>query len=68
MLQPVVRPMETASADTVAIMAAIIYASRTSQAAHTPTEKTYVAIAKEAWDLHKAVLGGDEMRRGRAGF
>ena len=54
--------------DIVAIMAAIIYASRTNQAGHTPNEKTYAAIAKEAWDLHKAVLGGDEMRRGRAGF
>ena len=60
--------MDGAQADTVAIMAAIIYASRTNQTGHMPDEKTYEAIAKEAWDLHKAVLGSGEIRIGRAGF
>ena len=60
--------MEGAQSDTVAIMAAIIYASRTSQAGHVPDESTYAAIAKEAWDLHKAVLGSGEVRVSRAGF
>lgn len=60
--------MEGAQSDTVAIMAAIIFASRVSQAGHTATEKTYAAVAKEAWDLHKAVVGSSEVRTGRAGF
>ena len=30
--------------------------------------QTYAAVAKEAWDLHKAVLGSGEVRIGRAGF
>jgi len=60
--------MESAQSDTVAIMAAVIYASRTNQAGHLPDEQTYTAIAKEAWDLHKAVLGSGEVRVGRAGF
>jgi hypothetical protein len=59
--------MEGAQSDTVAIMAAIIYASRTKQAGASDP-KTYAAIAQEAWDLHKAVLGSGEVRTNRAGF
>ncbi len=60
--------MEGERTHTVAIMAAIIYASRTSGAGITPSEKMYAAIAQEAWELHKAVVGGGEVRLGRAGF
>lgn len=60
--------MEGAQADTVAIMAAIIYASRMSQAGYTRDETTYTTIASEAWELHKAVLGSREVRVSRAGF
>jgi len=54
-------------ADTVAIMAAIIYAGRTGESAQAPNEKVFGVIAKAAWDLHKAVVG-DEGHVGRAGF
>jgi hypothetical protein len=60
--------MVTERADTVAIMAAIIYAGRTGESAQVPNEKVFGVIAKAAWDLHKAVLGGDEVHVGRAGF
>jgi len=43
-------------ADTVAIMAAIIYAGRTGESAQAPNEKVFGVVAKAAWDLHKAVL------------
>ena len=52
--------------DTVAIMAAIIYAIR--MAGQGPTDKAFQKIAQEAWDLHKAVASGGEPRTGRAGF
>ncbi len=51
--------------DTVAIMAAIIYAMR--MGGQGPTEKAFEKIAQEAWDLHRAVAGGGEPR-GKAGF
>jgi len=54
--------------DTVAIMAAIIYAGRTGESAQAPNEKVFGVIAKAAWDLHKAVVGSDEVQVGRAGF
>ncbi|HEX3235033.1 MAG TPA: hypothetical protein VHR41_12605 [Gemmatimonadales bacterium] len=54
--------------DIVAIMAAIIYAGRTGESAQPPTDKEFGVIAKAAWDLHKAVVAGDEVRSGRAGF
>jgi hypothetical protein len=60
---------ERADADIVAIMAAIIYAGRTGESAQAPNEKVFGVVAKAAWDLHKAVVvGGDEVRVGRAGF
>jgi hypothetical protein len=55
-------------ADTVAIMAAIIYAGRTGESAQAPNEKVFGVVAKAAWDLHKAVMAGDEVHVGRAGF
>jgi hypothetical protein len=55
-------------ADVVAIMAAIIYAGRTGESAQVPKEKDFELIAKAAWDLHKAVVGLDEVQGGRAGF
>jgi hypothetical protein len=55
-------------ADVVAIMAAIIYAGRTGESAQAPNEKVFGVVAKAAWDLHKAVVGSDEVRAGRAGF
>jgi hypothetical protein len=54
--------------DTVAIMAAIIYAGRTGESGQVPNEKVFGVIAKAAWDLHKAVVGMDEVRVSRAGF
>jgi hypothetical protein len=55
--------------DTVAIMAAIIYAGRTGESAQAPNEKVFGLIAKAAWDLHKAVIGEDQVQvGGRAGF
>jgi hypothetical protein len=54
--------------DTVAIMAAIIYAGRTGESAQAPNDKVFGVIAKAAWDLHKAVVGLDEVRVARAGF
>jgi hypothetical protein len=54
--------------DTVAIMAAIIYAGRTGESAQAPNEKVFGVIAKAAWDLHKAVVGLDDVHVGRAGF
>jgi hypothetical protein len=55
-------------ADTVAIMAAIIYAGRTGESAQAPNEKVFGLIAKAAWDLHKAVVAADEVQVSRAGF
>jgi hypothetical protein len=55
-------------ADVVAIMAAIIYAGRTGESAQAPKEKEFGLIAKAAWDLHAAVVAGDEVRVSRAGF
>jgi hypothetical protein len=60
--------MVTERADTVAIMAAIIYAGRTGESAQAPNEKVFGVIAKAAWDLHKAVVGGNDVHVGRAGF
>ena len=60
--------MVTDSSETVAIMAAIIYAGRTGESAQVPNEKVFGVIAKAAWDLHKAVVGLDEVRVNRAGF
>jgi len=54
--------------DIVAIMAAIIYAGRTGESAQAPNEKVFGVIAKAAWDRHKAVVAGDDVHVGRAGF
>jgi hypothetical protein len=55
--------------DTVAIMAAIIYAGRTGESAQAPNEKAFAVVAKAAWDLHKAVQNSSgEPPAGRAGF
>jgi hypothetical protein len=54
--------------DTVAIMAAIIYAGRTGESAQAPNEKVFGVIAKAAWDLFKAVVSEDDIATGRAGF
>jgi hypothetical protein len=54
--------------DIVAIMAAIIYAGRTGESAQAPNEKVFGVIAKAAWDLHKAVVAGDDVHVGKAGF
>jgi hypothetical protein len=55
--------------DTVAIMAAIIYAGRTGESAQAPNEKVFGLVAKAAWDLHKAVVGEDQIHAGgKAGF
>ena len=61
--------MVTDPTDTVAIMAAIIYAGRTGESAQVPNEKVFGLVAKAAWDLHKAVVGEDQVHMGgRAGF
>ena len=60
--------MTESRADIVAIMAAIIYAGRTGESAQAPKEKEFGLIAKAAWDLHAAVVGGDDVHVGRAGF
>ena len=60
--------MTESRADIVAIMAAIIYAGRTGESAQAPKEKEFGLIAKAAWDLHAAVVSGDDVRVGRAGF
>jgi hypothetical protein len=61
--------MESEPTNTVAIMAAIIYAGRTGESAQAPNEKVFGLIAKAAWDLHKAVIGEDQVQvGGRAGF
>jgi hypothetical protein len=60
--------MVTDSSETVAIMAAIIYAGRTGESIQVPNEKVFGLIAKAAWDLHKAVVALDEVRVNRAGF
>jgi hypothetical protein len=54
--------------DIVAIMAAIIFAGRTGETAQPPHDKDFGAIAKAAWDLHKAVVAADEVQVARAGF
>lgn len=54
--------------DVVAIMAAIIYAGRTGESAQPPHDKDFGAIARAAWDLHKAVMAADDVRVTRAGF
>jgi hypothetical protein len=53
-------------ADTVAIMAAIIYAGRTGESAQVPNEKVFAVVAKAAWELHKAVLRSGETQVGGA--
>lgn len=55
-------------ADTVAIMAAIIYAGRTGESGQAPNEKVFGMIAKAAWDLHKAVVDADQVHAPQAGF
>ena len=60
--------MVTDSTETVAIMAAIIYAGRTGESAQVPNEKVFGLVAKAAWDLHKAVVALDEVPVNRAGF
>ncbi|HJR16491.1 MAG TPA: hypothetical protein VJ808_06525 [Gemmatimonadales bacterium] len=55
-------------ADTVAIMAAIIYAGRTGESAQAPNDKVFGVVAKAAWDLLSAVVAADEVQTGRAGF
>jgi hypothetical protein len=57
--------MATDRGDTVAIMAAIIYAGRTGESAQVPNEKVFGVVAKAAWELHKAVVTGDELQVGR---
>ena len=57
--------MQGEPTDTVAIMAAIIYAIR--MGGQGPTGKAFEKIAQEAWDLHKAVAGGGPPH-GMAGF
>jgi hypothetical protein len=54
--------------ETVAIMAAIIYAGRTGESAQVPNDKVFGVIAKAAWDLYKAVVVLDEVPVNRAGF
>lgn len=54
--------------ETVAIMAAIIYAGRTGESAQAPNEKVFGVIAKAAWDLHKAVVEADGTELKPAGF
>jgi hypothetical protein len=49
-------------------MAAIIYAGRTGESAQVPNEKVFGLVAKAAWDLHKAVVGLDDVPVNRAGF
>ncbi len=46
--------------DTIAIMAAIIYAGRTGESGQVPNEKVFAVVAKAAWDLHKAVFDRGE--------
>ena len=60
--------MEGERTHTVALMSAVIYASRTQGAGFKPGEKIFTAIADEAWALHKAVSGGEELKGSRAGF
>ncbi len=55
-------------AETVAIMAAIIYAGRTGESAQVPNEKVFGLIAKAAWELHNAVVAADTVQVSRAGF
>ena len=54
--------------DTVAIMAAIIYAGRTGESAQVPNEKVFGLIAKAAWDLYKEVVSADDIATSKAGF
>jgi hypothetical protein len=54
--------------DVVAIMAAIIYAGRTGESGQVPNEKAFGLVAKAAWDLHRAVMGGEDRHVGKAGF
>ena len=60
--------MVTDPTDTVAIMAAIIYAGRTGESIQVPNEKVFGLIAKAAWDLHKEVVALDQVQVNRAGF
>ena len=60
--------MASATTETVAIMAAIIYAGRTGESAQAPNEKVFGVIAKAAWDLHKAVVEADQAPISQAGF
>ena len=54
--------------DVVAILAAIIYAGRTGESAQAHKEREFGLIARAAWELHAAVVAGDDVRMGRAGF
>ena len=56
--------MGTERTDTVAIMAAIIYAGRTGESAQAPNEKVFGVVARAAWELHKAVVRADEVQVG----
>ena len=60
--------MVSDQSDTVAIMAAIIYAGRTGESAQVPNEKVFGLIAKAAWDLYKEVVSADDIATGKAGF
>ena len=62
------RRMASDRTETVAIMAAIIYAGRTGESAQAPNEKVFGVIAKAAWDLHKAVVDADQVPMSQAGF
>jgi hypothetical protein len=62
------RTMAEERADVVAIMAAIIYAGRTGESGQAPNEKSFGIIAKAAWDLHKAVLGCEDVHVAKTGF
>jgi len=60
--------MVSDSTETVAIMAAIIYAGRTGESAQVPNDKVFGLIAKAAWDLHKEVVDLDQVQVKGAGF
>jgi hypothetical protein len=62
------RTMAEERADVVAIMAAIIYAGRTGESGQVPNEKSFGIVAKAAWDLHKAVMGGEDVHVAKTGF
>jgi hypothetical protein len=55
-------------ADIVAILAAIIYAGRTGESGQVPNEKSFGLIAKAAWELHRAVMGSEDVHVAKTGF